>query len=71
MHIYKAQLFGYDFLADKFVEPELALVWPCGKTTNLKNANLFDVGNAIGEHATECEVCDDGRRTSRGRHAAA
>lgn len=61
MHIYHARIAGFNFLTATFDEVDLQIVWPCTKTTKLSNPNLFDLGDVIGEHAIECEVCDDGR----------
>ena len=61
LHIYHARIRGFNFLTATFDESDLQIVWPCDKTTKLSNPSLFELGDVIGSHAIECEVCDDGR----------
>lgn len=67
MHIYAAKLFGWSIFTESFSDDDLAINWPCGNRTELSNPNLFDIGTAIGEHAIECEVCENvGTTAGRG-----
>lgn len=59
MHIYEARITGYYYFGSDYSEEDVAITWPCGKLTELTNLNLFELGTAIGEHAIECEVCEN------------
>lgn len=65
MHVYMGKLTGFDFLTGVYSEKCIQITWPCNKTTQLNEPNLFDIGTAIGEHAIECGVCNDGRTTGK------